>query len=453
MQTSRVIANIGYRGLAQVVTYSLQAATSVVLAQHLSARDYGIVGYALIFVTFLAQFNDLGFGASLVQRPELDERTVNVAFTLRVALGGVVFAVAVLTSRLVRAALGDWTVSIAMVVLSMDFVISSLSFIPSFLMVRALDYRRWIRPVIAASAARTAVACWLALRGYGYWSIVLASLASSLTQTFLFRVLERPRVRLQWDKAVARTLLKFGFPLFSSGFLVFALFNADNFIIGTVSGAVTLGYYAIAFNWGAMASSVVYEAVHSVLFPSLARIQNDRERVRKTYLRLLEQLAAFGVLVHVGLFCCAREFLVLVLGRGMVALGRTSVLFRATLLAACSEIVLLYPALRIGGISGVAIVVVVAYASQWLVYWPVVRRELKVGGAEVTRILVPSLIAGFCAWAAGATIESALPLGFPTFGLMIVAITFVFLFVHGWLSSWRWIGEWRQLYAARLKQA
>jgi len=136
-----------------------------------------------------------------------------------------------------------------------------------------------------------------------------------------------------------------------------------------------------------------------------------------------------------------------------VALGRTSVLFRATLLAACSEIVLLYPALRIGGISGVAIVVVVAYASQWLVYWPVVRRELKVGGAEVTRILVPSLIAGFCAWAAGATIESALPLGFPTFGLMIVAITFVFLFVHGWLSSWRWIGEWRQLYAARLKQA
>jgi O-antigen/teichoic acid export membrane protein len=348
-------------------------------------------------------------------------------------------------------------------------------------MLRALDYRRWIQPMIAAAVVKTVIACWMAMKGYGFWSIVIATLLSSVVNTVWFILLGHPKIRVELDRVTARDLLQFGLPLFSSGLLAFALFNADNFIIGTVSGAAVLGYYAIAFNWGSMACTVVYEVVHSVLFPSLARMQDDRERLRRAYIRILEQLSAIGVLVHVGLFCCAREFLVLVLGRGgerwlpacralqilciyglvrllmeplgnvLVALGRTSLLFRAVLLASCCEILLLYPALRLGGINAVAIIVTIAYAIQWFVYWPMLRNELDIGVGELTNILMPCFVAGACGWAVGAGIESLFPLGFPTFALMVTAITLVYVVVQGYLSSWRWFGEWRQMYLARVR--
>ncbi len=483
LPTVKIIENIGYRTAARLLTLPLQAATSVVLARYLSARDYGIVGYAVIFVSFLAGFKDLGLGSALVQRKELDARTANIAWSLRVVLGAAAFGLAFLASRLAAVGFGDPVVSVVVVVLSLDFLISSIGFVPSSLMVRGLDYRRWIQPMIAGAFVRAAAACWLAVIGFRFWSIVIAQLASSIAEAVYFVCLDHRKLQFQWDKAIARELLIFGVPLFSSGLLTFALFNADNFIVGVVSGAVVLGYYALAFNWGAMVSTTVSELVHSVLFPAFARMQHDRERLRQGYLRVLEQLSALGVLVYVGLFCCAREFLVIVLGRGgekwlpachalqifcvygvvrlmleplgnvLVALGRTRLLFRATLIAACSEMVLLYPALVWGGIDAVAVVVTISYAVQWFVYWPAIRQDLNVGITDLRRVLFPPCAAGVCAWAAGAAVQSALPFGIPTFGLMVVTITVVFVVIQGWLSSWRWFGEWRQLYLARTRCA
>lgn len=479
----KVIENIGYRAAARMVALPLQAATSVVLARYLSARDFGIMGYAAIFVSFLVRFKDLGLGSALIQRKELDARTTNTAWTLRVVFGAAAFCMAFLASRLAAVGFGDPVVSVVVVVLSLDFLISSIGFIPSFLMMRGLDYRRWIQPMIAGAVVRTAVACWLALHGFSFWSIVIAELASSITAAVYFVCLDHRKLQFQFDKAIARELLRFGVPLFSSGLLGFVLFNADNFIVGAVSGAVVLGYYALAFNWGAMVCSLVYEVVHSVLFPTFARLQHDRERLRQGCLRVLEQLSALGVLLYVGLFCCAREFLVIVLGRGggkwlpachalqilciygivrlmteplynvLAALGRTRLLFRATLLAACCELVLLYPALVFGGINGVAVVVTVSYGVQWLVYWPAIRKDLNVGITDLKRVLFPAFAAGVCAWAAGAAVRSALPFGIPTFALMIVTITLVFVAIQGWLSSWRWFEEWRQVFLTRARPA
>jgi hypothetical protein len=107
----------------------------------------------------------------------------------------------------------------------------------------------------------------------------------------------------------------------------------------------------------------------------------------------------------------------------------------------------------LGGINAVAVVVTISYGVQWLVYWPVIRKDLNVDITDLKRVLFPAFAAGFCAWAAGAAVGSALPFGIPTFALMIVTITLVFVVIHGWLSSWRWFEEWRQVYLARARPA
>lgn len=478
----RTIKNIGYRGVAQAITFGLQSATAVVLARYLSARDYGIVGYAAIFVSLLARFSDMGLDSAMVQRKEADDRATNVAFTLRLLLGGAAFAAAIAAGRIAELGFRDPVIGTVIVVLCLDFLISSLGYIPRLLLVRALDYKRWIQPMIGAAVVSAAVACWLAVHGFGFWSIVIAGVASSVTQNVWYARLVRVKLRFQWDRVLARELLRFSLPLVWSGLLVFALFNMDNFIVGTVSGAALLGYYAIAFNWGARTSTLSYDVIHSVLFPTMAKMQDDKAQLKQAYLRVMEQLSVVGLLLQVGLLCCAKPFLVLVLGGGgkwlpalhalqilclygavrllteplgnvLVALGRTKLLFRANLLAALCEVLLVYPALRLGGIDGVALIVTLAYGIQWLVFWPFVRTEMEISVSDFKMVLLPALVAGVCACIAGVAVESALPLGFPTFGVMIITITLVFLGLQGSLSSWRWLDEWKQLYWKKLRSA
>lgn len=468
-----IFANISYKGLAQFITFGLQFITSIILAQNLSPQDYGIMGFALIFVNFLSRFNDIGIGNALIQRKSIDDSVLNTAFTLRLALGACAFVAAWLVAPIARASFGDPAVTEVIRILAIGFLLGSLGFIPSSMLQRHLDFRHWIIPSILGVIVRAAVACYMAIAGYGYWSLVVAAVAGSATEAACFMSLSDARTTLTWNRHVVHELLQFGIPLFGSGLLTFILFNADNFIIGAVAGASILGYYALAFSWASRLPTLVYQVVHSVMFPALSRIQDDIARLRRTYLYMLEQLAVIGVAIHIGLFACAREFLVLVLGRGsdkwlpashtlqilcayglvrlllepignvVVALGHTKILFRANLIASACEIALLYPAIRYFGISGAAAVVTVSYGIQWLVYWPEIKTQIGIPATSLLRILWPTALAGMAAFAAGESLGVIFPaLSWMEFLAKVSVIAATYFSIHGLVTSWAWLRPW-----------
>jgi lipopolysaccharide exporter len=368
-------------------------------------------------------------------------------------------------------------------ILSLGFVIGIFGFIPSLLLLRELDFRQWVIATLAAAIVRTVLACALALHGYGYWSLVIANLIGSVIESVGFMCFSKHRSRLQWDRATALDLIKFGLPLFTSGLLVFALFNADNLIVGAVVGAAMLGYYALAFNWGSIFSKVIYEVFHSVLFPAFARIQDNPALLRRVYLTMMEQLGLFGLLIQGGLIVCAPDFLVVILGKGdpkwlpachalqilciygvvrvlveplgnlLVALGQPRLIFRATLLATIVEITLLYPALRWFGIEGVAVLVTLSYTIQWIVYWPFVSKSLDVNWRDMRNVLLPSALATAPAVLAGLLIGRWYSPSLFTLALKPIAFAVVFFSLQGMFSSWRWVSDWKELLRERRARA
>ncbi len=57
------------------------------------------------------------------------------------------------------------------------------------------------------------------------------------------------------------------------------LLNVDNMVVGSVSGAVTLGFYVLAFNISSWPTSVVGTAIRAVAMPAFARDQDRGGRV------------------------------------------------------------------------------------------------------------------------------------------------------------------------------
>jgi len=121
-------------------------------------------------------------------------------------------------------------------------------------------------------------------------------------------------MRFCLDVAAARHFINYGVNIFLVGLLSYALLNAGNFVIGAVKGATALGYYTIAFNWGGMICSILIGTVSSVLFPTFAKIQDDRQRLRAAYLKIIEFIAVIAIMANLTLFLTGREFLYFVLG-------------------------------------------------------------------------------------------------------------------------------------------
>ena len=282
--------------------------------------------------------------------------------------------------------------------------------------------------------------------------------------------------RFQVDRSKAVGFLSFGSKLFSSGLIIFLIFNADNAIIGTIAGASMLGFYALAFNWGSFFCSVLSETVHNVLFPAFSRAQKDKPSLKNAYLKVLEYVSMIGVMVNINLIVNSKEILFYVFGRGtdkwlpavsalqilsiygivriilepvgnvVLAMGRPGILLKANLLAGIVEIALLYPTVKYFGINGVAILVTGAYALQYLIYLPFLKMECGIEPTKILAAIKPSLICGLAIAGSAFMVGGEIGLSITSMIIKFIYCVGGYLFLYGVLTKWRTYKEARSIF-------
>ncbi|HEU5195770.1 MAG TPA: lipopolysaccharide biosynthesis protein [Methylomirabilota bacterium] len=409
-----LIWNIGYMAAARVLGLAAQGLATVVLARYLTAADYGVIGYATVFLAFLNLFQDAGLQGAAVQASEFSERARATAFWMKLTLSATLAICGMIAAPLTLVAFDDPGAASVIRALSLCYLLTSVAFVPSILLLRDLNYRA-ISLVQALSAlAGSSCSIVMAMIGSGYWSIVVGSIVWNLVLMLASMRLRPYWPRLEFDRGVARGFWGYGLGLSSANLVVFALFNADNLLIGAILGATQLGYYALAFNWGSLVASTLCGVVGGVLFPTFSRL--NRDEMRRIYIRSVRYSLAAGMLANVTLAVAAPSLLISVLGRGtdkwlpalgplyvlclygvlrvtleplgsvVVAVGKPGAMLRPNVIVAVIQIAALYPALRLGGITAAAVVVLVSYALQYPLYSRFLREELNVRWADVFQL-------------------------------------------------------------------
>ncbi len=72
-------------------TSAVQFFSSIILARHLLPTDYGIAGFSLIFINFMAQFSDFGMANALIQKTDADDDLLYTGFTLKILFSVLTF--------------------------------------------------------------------------------------------------------------------------------------------------------------------------------------------------------------------------------------------------------------------------------------------------------------------------------------------------------------------------
>jgi lipopolysaccharide exporter len=473
----RTFDNIGYNAIAKAIALTFQALANIVLSRNLTSADYGIVGFAFIFINFLTQFSDFGINSAAVQARELDEAELATAFWMKLGLGIALFTAALVGAPCALLFLDNTAIVGVIRLLSLNFAITGFGFIPATLLTRALDYRTLAIVQAVSTIVNAIVAIMFAITGFGYWSIVFASLATSAALAIGLNIAKRHQPAWRFEPRAARQFFQYGASLFGSGLVMFATFNADSFLIGAMLGSTALGFYTLAFAWGTSICTLIGGVVNSVLFPTMARIQADRDRVRGAYLTSIEYISAIGIFVNTTLFFVAPDFLTHILGHGtakwmpalgvlrilcvygvirvvleplgsvIMALGRPRILFRSTLVVAMLELTLLYPAVTHFGLTGAAAAITVAYSVQYAIYYPFVRQELSLGWHDTVRVLLPAistllvLVPVLLAYQHGVDSENTLA------ALIHKSILCgaTYIFAYGLMTRWKALKEMRSL--------
>ena len=84
---SSVASGIAWNTAVSIAVQASRIVSSLVLVRLLSPADYGLAGMAIIVLAFVATFQDVGFGAGLIQRRTITEADRSTVFWTTVAIG------------------------------------------------------------------------------------------------------------------------------------------------------------------------------------------------------------------------------------------------------------------------------------------------------------------------------------------------------------------------------
>lgn len=264
----------------------------IALARLLTPRQFGLYAILTVAISLGVTLSDLGLGAALVQRRDLDPAaTLGTTFTLNLALAAALALAIGAAAPLVARRLGAGAeLTGPLRCLALLIVLASLRMPVAVLLERRLAYL----PLALAETADTivfySVAVAAALTGAGLWSFVLGALFARLANVAIVWAAAPVRPRPAWRPRELAPVLRFGLPFQGSALILLARDASMPAVVTAWSGVAAVGF----LNWAATLAFQPLQLVTiagKVLFPALSRVQDDAARFARATERALNRIA------------------------------------------------------------------------------------------------------------------------------------------------------------------
>lgn len=415
-------------GVGWVSTYSIAQLVAnllltMALARLLAPAEIGSYAYALVIVTFLQIFAQLGINAAMIQIEDADEEFFATAFSIVLAASLIVTLVSVLGITAWLAVYpapgtsnGEMLSALRILALSLPFFAVADLFQARFN--RELAFRVPASTSFASYLLGYAVvALVLAKLGFGAYALIFAFLTQHVLRVALLMLRLQTRLGLAFKRADAERILRYGF-----GFSIAKIGNvlalqADNLVVVSFLGNAALGLYSRSYQIIMSPIGLIAMVVDRVLFPAMSRRQNNAATIRNAFLMLNGAVFALFVPLSLVLFEYRHEFVLVLLGStwsaasapfGLLGIGlsfragyrlsdivaraRGYVYRRAVvqwIYAGC--IVLGAGVGARWGLAGVAIGVSAAVAANWVLMTRLTVRSLNIDLAALMASFRPAL--------------------------------------------------------------
>ena len=264
----------------------IQILVLTVMARLLEPRDFGVVSLAIAVIGVSSIFSQMGVGPALVQRNELEERHVHAAFTFSIVFGLVLSLLLIVFAPLFGDFFNDESLIQVLQVTSILFPIQGLSVVAESLLQRNLMFKS-----IASISFTTylvgfgVVGVLLGLTIGGVWTLVIAHIVQQVLRSSFLLIRFSHSKKINFDLATYKELMYFGGGFTIARFANYFALQGDNFVAGKSLGTEALGLYGRAYQLMAMPANLVGQVLDKVLFPVMARYQEDREMLGRVLLR------------------------------------------------------------------------------------------------------------------------------------------------------------------------
>jgi PST family polysaccharide transporter len=433
--TKSTMSSFAWQYTSFIAQALLQLIVLAVLSRLLSPDDFGVLGFAMIFVGFAALFSQLGVGPALIQRSEITPLHIRVGFTLSILLSLIFTIVIILIAPWSAMFLKNDQVTNVLKVVSLNFLFAGFGVVAESLLRRNLRFKSLMwASVWSYLFGYALIGIALAWLGYGVWALVGATLGQSLLKSVILLLMNPHPLIPSLARRETRELLFFGGGFTLAHFLNYSANQGDYFVVGRIMGVDALGLYNRAYQLMMLPAKYFSQVLTVVLFPVMAKMQDKRRQLTNAYLAGIAVVTLVSAPLGVLMVTMAPEIVSVILGPkwadaiipfqiltlGVVArssykiddaLARAlGVMYQRSARDAIYAVAVVLGAL-LGlrwGLAGVAFGVLVAVIINYILALQMSIKLLKLTWSQIIKVISPAIYPTIIATAVSLSVRSLL---------------------------------------------
>ena len=309
----KTLKGVIWSSIDRFSTAGINFAIGIVIARFLSPKEYGLIAMLSVFIALSQSVIDSGFSNALVREQKLSEKDLSTTFYFNFVIGIIMYFILYISAPFIA----DFYNSLELIhitrIISLTLFIGSLSIVQQAILTKRLDFKSQTKISLLSAVVSGFIGIYMAVTKWGVWALVGQTVSSSIIRLIMFWMIVKwfPKTRFSMDSF--KTLFGYGSKLLLAGILETIYRNLYVVIIGKYFQSSVLGLYSRGEQMASYPATNITGVVQRVTFPILSQIQDDDERVKQSFFRILKALSFFVFPLMIYLVIISKPLIILLL--------------------------------------------------------------------------------------------------------------------------------------------
>ncbi len=317
MASLKVKTVSGFKWLVinNVLQKVISIGTFAILARRLEPSVFGLFAMAFVAIDGLSMFKTFGLDGGLIQKKNAPESANDTALFLIEGMSIFLFIICFAFAPLIAKFFNNPQLGSVVRALGVVFILGGLARVPSALLTKSMRFRLISVIDLTGSTVNCVFAVIFSLISPSVWSLVGAYVIKQTMMTLLAWYFSGFRFKWRFDFKLAHELFHFGKYLMLLSIVSYIGGNINNIVIGKMLSVAMVGYYTLASNIGNVINVQFTHIISRVMFPAYSALQDDREDLKRAYLKTIKFITIFSFPFCIALISLSREFVLTLYGQ------------------------------------------------------------------------------------------------------------------------------------------
>jgi O-antigen/teichoic acid export membrane protein len=420
---AKAMRGAAFLGSGSVAEQATRFARNMVLARLLAPSAFGAMAIVMSSSAIVGALTDVGLRSAVIQNPRGGEKPYyDAGWWMGMARAVSIYVVIFAMAPWVAHFYGNAELSALLRVTLLGTLFDGALSPRSILLQKDMKFGRWTAISNGGAICGVVLTVILSFILRDVWALAIGYCAENVFRCILSYIFCPGLPSFRLDRMALREIYSFSKASFGLAFLNLVFSRMDIFVLGKLYSSTVLGLYALSVALVQTPSSFITTMLGQSLFPAVAHVQEDKERVNRILTEVTSWLILLGLPCVVVIYSCGYSLLSVVYGVRytagagplafaalvvfinilnaaitcvFVGVGRPELHRLAVAASAVAMIILIYPACKLLGVVGGQVASLVAVGASYGIQ--IVRvRELtgldlsRYGKAFVPAVLVSS---------------------------------------------------------------